>query len=313
MRRYLFFLFIIFFSGNIFSQDFGQVHKLVKEGIDATYNIDFNTALSRFQQAKSIAPNDLRGPFFESTVYFWKAMLTKNRTDYETYLNLSDNIIERTSSIIDKNENDLDAQFYMGWTYTIRAFLVYTIDKNMLKAASDIKDGNKALIFVVEKNSNYYDAYLGLGVYNYMISMIPRKLQWLTSILGYSGDKEEGKKQLMIASDKGTYTNTEAKFYLTLLSWREENYPVAEDYAKQLTESHPRSPAIWMVWGLLLSQQDKSKEAIEAYNKALEFNKGKESDIVYKSCYGALSTAYFRMNDFRKRCRLREKIHELYF
>jgi tetratricopeptide (TPR) repeat protein len=227
-------------------------------------------------------------------------MLTKNRSDYETYLNLSDKIIEHSSTIIDKNENDLDAQFYMGWTYTIRAFLVYNIDQNMLKAASDIKDGNKALTFVVEKNSSYYDAYLGLGIYNYMISMIPKKLQWLTSILGYSGDKEEGRKQLILASDKGTYTNTEAKFYLTLLSWREENYPAAEDYAKQLTSRHPQSPAIWMVWGLLLSQQDKTQEAIEAYNKALEFNKGKESEIVYKSCYGALSTSYFRMNDFEK-------------
>lgn len=282
------------------AQDFKQVHNLIADGITAIYNIDFNTALSKFQQAKNIAPNDLRGPFFESTVSFWKALLTRNKTDYETYLNLSDKIIEHCSEIVDKNENELDAQMYMGWTYTIRAFLVYMIDRNVLKAASDIKDGNKALKFVVEKNPNYYDAYLGLGVYNYIISMIPRKLQWLTSILGYSGNKEEGKQQLITAATKGIYTNTEAKFYLTLLSWREENYTEAESYANQLTQTFPESPAIWMVWGLLLSQQDKTKESIEAYEKSIEFNKGKESDIVYKSSYGALSTAYFRSNDFVK-------------
>jgi len=282
------------------AQDFNQVHTLISDGIAATYNIDFNSALSKFQQAKNIAPNDPRGPFFESTVYFWKAMLTKNKTDYETYLNLSDKIIEKCSETIDKNENDLDAQMYMGWTYTIRAFLVYTVDKNVLKAASDIKDGNKALTFVVEKNPNYYDAYLGLGVYNYMISMIPRKLQWLTSILGYSGNREEGKRQLETAASKGTYTSTEAKFYLTLLSWREENFTAAEGYAHQLTGTYPESPAIWMLWGLLLSQQDKTQESIEAYEKSIELNKGKEADIVYKSSYGALSTAYFRLNDFEK-------------
>ncbi len=301
MRKIVFFILLSgIFVHQSRAQDYNKVHKLITEGIHSIYEIDFPSALSKFQQAKSIAPNDLRGPFFESTVYFWKALFTKNRTDYDTYLNLSDKIIDKCSEIVDKNENDLDAQFYMGWTYTIRAFITYYIDKNVLKAASDIKDGNKALSFVVEKNPAYYDAYLGLGIYNYIISFIPPKLQWLTSILGFSGDRDAGKKQLITASEKGTYTNTEAKFYLTLLSWREENYPLAEDYATQLRDSYPESPAVWMLWGLLLSQQDKMQDAIDAYEKSIELNEGKESEIVYKTSFGALGTAYFRMNVFDK-------------
>ncbi len=174
------------------------------------------------------------------------------------------------------------------------------IDKNVLKPASEIKDGNKALTFVVEKNSQYYDAYLGLGLYNYIISMVPRKLQWLTTLLGYSGDRDEGRRDLQIASEKGTYTNTEAKFYLTLLAWREEDYSTAETYANQLTSAFPESPATWMVWGLLLTQQDKLPQAIEAYEKSLQFNQGKESEAVNKTVNGALGNAYFRMNNFPK-------------
>jgi tetratricopeptide (TPR) repeat protein len=201
---------------------------------------------------------------------------------------------------VDKNENDLDARFYLGWTNTLRAFIIYMTDQNAFQAASDIQDGNKALKFVVEKNPSYYDAYLGLGIYNYIISFIPRKLQWLTNILGFTGDREEGKRQLILAAEKGTYTNTEAKFYLTLLAWREENYPLSEDYCNQLTTSYPQSPAVWMLRGLLLSQQDKMQEAVEAYEKALELNESKKSDIVYKTCYGALGTAYYRMNNFER-------------
>ncbi len=301
LKRVSYGLIILFAAASgLLAQDFGNVHKLISDGIYSIYETDFPSALSKFQEAKNTAPNDLRGPFFESTVYFWKALFTKNRGDYETYLNLSDKIIEKCSEAVDKNENDLDAQFYMGWTYTLRAFILYYIDKNVLKAASDIQDGNKALKFVVEKNSAYYDAYLGLGIYNYILSFIPRKLQWLTSLLGFSGDRDEGKKQLILAAEKGTYTNTEAKFYLTLLAWREENYTLAEDYASQLTGAHPKSPATWMLWGLLLSQQDKMQEAADAYEKSIEYNKGKESDIVYKTSYGALGNAYFRMNVFDK-------------
>jgi tetratricopeptide (TPR) repeat protein len=295
------FIVLAFLSGGDSSaQDFGKVHELVIQGIDAVYDIDFQKALTKFQEAEKVVPGDLRGPFFESTVYFWKAMFSRNRTDYDTYLSLSEKLIEKCEDIVDKNENDLDARMYLGWSYTLRAFLMYMIDKNFLRAASDIKDGYRALTFVVEKQPSYYDAYLGLGVYNYVVSLIPRKLQWLTSILGYSGDREEGKKQLIIAAEKGTYTNTEAKFYLTLLSWREENYQVAENYADQLTSKYPQSPATWMVRGMLLQQQDKMQEAVDAFSKSLEYNKGKESEIVYKVAYGALGSAYFRMNNFQQ-------------
>lgn len=285
---------------NLQAQDFEKVHKLISDGINSVFEIDFPAALAKFQEAKAIAPNDLRGPFFESTVYFWRAMFTKNRGDYEQFLSLSDILIKKCENITDKNENDLDAQFFKGWTYTLRAVIEYMMDRKMLQAASDAKDGNQALQFVAEKNPKYYDAYLGLGVFNYMAGMIPKKLQWLTGILGFSGDRETGRKQLVMASENGIYTNTEAKFYLTLLSWREENYTAAESYANQLKDSHPNSPAIWMLWGLLLSQQDKMTDAIDAYEKCLLLNKDKQSDMVFKTVYGALSNAYFKTNQFEK-------------
>jgi hypothetical protein len=93
-----FFVFLLSWAGTLFSQDFGQVHKLVVEGINSIYDIDFPTALNKFQQAKNIAPNDLRGPFFESTVYFWKALFNRNKDDYQTYLDLSKKLKENVKT-----------------------------------------------------------------------------------------------------------------------------------------------------------------------------------------------------------------------
>ncbi len=293
-------LFVMLLVSSASSQDFNKVHGLIIEGIDNIYDMNFPAALTKFQEAKSIAPNDLRGPFFESTIYFWKSLLTRNKDDYQTFLNLSDKLVEKCETVIDKNENDLDARLYLGWLYTIRAFALGFLDQSYLKAASEIKDGNNHLQFVLEKDPNYHDAAMGLGVYNYLASFIPRKLQFLTSILGFEGDRDLGKKYLLQASEKGTYTSSEAKFYLTILSWREEKYPDAENYANQLKNKYPQSPVVWMLQGGLLSQQDKMNEAIEAYEKSLEYNKGKDSEIIFRSAYGALSTAYFRTNVFDK-------------
>ncbi len=303
MKRFIISLFISSFlileTGQVLSQDFGKVHTLITEGITSIYNVDFNTALSKFQEAKKIAPGDLRGPFFESTVYFWRCMFTRNKNDYDTYLKLTDGLVDHCENVIDKNENDLDARFYLGWSSMMRAFIVYYIDRNILKGASEIKDGSNALQFVIEKNPNYYDAYLGLGFYNYIISLIPKKLQWLTSILGFNGDRAEGKRMLKIASERGIYTNYEAKFYLSIFAWREEDYTLAENYGTELKNSFPESPGVLILWGLLMQQQDKMTEAIKSFQKCLELNKTGE-EIIFKYTYGALGSAYFRMNEYEK-------------
>jgi hypothetical protein len=128
---------LLLFVFSLHSQDFTKVHNLVTEGIDNIYDMNFPAALTKFQEAKSIAPNDLRGPFFESTIYFWTGLITRNKTDYETFMNLSDKMVEKCENIVDKNENDLDARFYLGWTYTIRAFALGFLDRSYLKAASE--------------------------------------------------------------------------------------------------------------------------------------------------------------------------------
>ncbi|MFI5211917.1 MAG: hypothetical protein ACHQIH_03470, partial [Ignavibacteria bacterium] len=110
LQKVLLLIILFVLSIRVHSQDFTKVHKLISEGIDAEYNMDFPAALSKFQEAKSIAPNDLRGNFFEQTIYFWKALLTRNKSDYETFMNLSDKLVEKCENIVDKNENDLDAR-----------------------------------------------------------------------------------------------------------------------------------------------------------------------------------------------------------
>ena len=95
LNKFILLILLFVFSADANSQDFAKIHKLISEGIDAEYNIDFPAALSKFQEAKNIAPNDLRGHFFEQTIYFWKALLTRSKPDYETFMDLSDKLVEK--------------------------------------------------------------------------------------------------------------------------------------------------------------------------------------------------------------------------
>lgn len=44
----------------------------------------------------------------------------------------------------------------------------------------------------VKIKPDFYDAYLGLGLYNFALSQIPSTLEWAANLVGITADKELG-------------------------------------------------------------------------------------------------------------------------
>ena len=73
-----------------------------------------------------------------------------------------------------------------------------------------------------------YDAYLGLGIYNYLADVLPKFVKVLSFILGINGDKELGLKQIRLAHEKGVFTKTEALFFLGAIYFLPPNFPITK-------------------------------------------------------------------------------------
>ena len=95
----------------------------------------------------------------------------------------------------------------------------------MWKAFWKGKKGYKMLKKIVEKDQEYHDAYLGLGIYNYFSAIMPKFVKALSFLLGGStGDKDEGIRQLELVRDNSSLLSVEARKILLRTYRGEEDW-----------------------------------------------------------------------------------------
>lgn len=274
--------------------------KTVLDGLDDIYNLKFDDAENKFKQFKTNNPNDLRGYFYESLIYFYKSLPARDDVFFEKYLDLSEKVIERAELKLDNNENDYDALYYKGLSHSYRSLIMLSLNKSLLKAASNGNDGYKILSSLIEKNPDYYDAYMGLGLYKIAIGFVPGKFQWLLSLIGFNGDIREGISLLETSLAKGKYTKIDSKVFLSLFSLKEkeDNDKKALNYSRELTEAYPQSPIFKIFYSSLLLQYGFVDESILTSQEALALNKNSFQNEIKKAAGATLGIAYFRLNNF---------------
>ncbi|MDQ3020273.1 MAG: DUF3808 domain-containing protein [Bacteroidota bacterium] len=274
----------------------------VLDGLNDVYNLKFDGAENKFRQLQKSDPNDIKGYFYESLLYFYRALPSRDEIFFEKYLKLSDNVIEKAEKNLDKNENDFDALYYKGLSHSYRSLLMLSLNKSLLQAASNGNEGYRILTSLIEKKPDYYDAYMGLGLYKIAIGFVPEKFQWLLSLIGFNGNIKEGVKLLRTSMQYGDYTKTDSKVFLSIFSLkeREDSDILALDLSKELTQEYPGSAVFKIFYSSLLIQYGFTDEAIATANEALDENNNSFQVDIKKAANAVLGTAYFRLNNFPK-------------
>lgn len=280
----------------------------VFNGLIDIYNLKFSEAESKFLNLQKKEPENPEGYFYESLIYFYKALPSRNEAMFEKFIGKSEKVIELCENILDKNENDYDAIYYKGMSHSYTSLIMLSLNKNLLKAASNGNDGYRLLTALTEKNPSYYDAYMGLGLYKIAIGFVPEKYQFLLSLIGFEGNIKEGMNLLKKSLKNGHFTKTDSKVFLSIFSLREKEDDDKQslDYARELTEEYPESPVFKVFYSGLLLQFGQPEKAIEISELALSQNKNSLQEEIIKSSDAAMGTAYFRLNDYTKAIRYLE-------
>ena len=272
----------------------------IKLGLEMIYNLRFNDAESHFLAMERSYPGDIKPQFYLSQIYFYKSLPSRDEQDYLRFLKLSDKTIETGEGLLDKNEKDFDAMYYLGLAHSYRSLLMLNLNKNLIGAAFSGKTGYGILEDLVKEKPDYYDAYMGLGLYKIAIGFVPGKYQWLLSVIGFNGNLKEGKQHLQTAYQKGRFTSVEARVYLAFFSIkeREESSFEAVSIMEGLVKEYPSSPVFKIFLASLYQQMNMMDESITLVNTALEQNTNSLQNEMKKGAYSILGTAYFRKNDF---------------
>lgn len=216
-----------------------DIRPTILQGLNEYYNFSWTKSENQFQKLIDKYPDDPRGYHYMSGIYFWYFFSNKDKADLEKFLEYSDDAIDKAVAKLDTLENDTELLYILGANYSYRA-MAFTQEGKFLDAVWATKRSESFLKKVIEINPKYYDAYLGLGLYNFALGQIPKAFQWALSIAGMKGDKDKGLAYIREAVEKGTFTKVEAKFYYSqILSDFFADYRESSKYLNSLILKYP--------------------------------------------------------------------------
>jgi tetratricopeptide (TPR) repeat protein len=260
--------------------------------------MEFDKSDAKFNELRRVVPNDPRAYFFNAIQYYFLYSIERKREYFDKFFEQSDMVISTCERLLDQNENDYTSKFYLAGIYGYRGIL-YQIDNSILKAIWDGKKGFSLLKQLVKQKPDMYDAYLGTGLFDYLLSKIPKSYSWVLSMIGYGGDLENGIKELKIAEEKGIYTKQEARYYLSQFLFFENRYDEAFYYIKKLMKEYPENSLFLVSYANMESRIEKPEYAIEPCKKAIEVNKQRNIESGDDLAYIVLANAQFVLNDFK--------------
>ncbi len=138
-----------------------------------------------------------------------------------------------------KNPKDPEGLFGLTLAAGMESDAYAILEKKQLDALKRLKEANenaKALL-IVQPDAN--DAYVALGVANYIIGSLNAGYRMGLFFLGIHGDKKAGMEQLQKTADNGRYLQPFAKILLALSARGEKQNALAQRLLLELTQEFP--------------------------------------------------------------------------
>jgi hypothetical protein len=233
-------------------------------GYRQMYNLDFDTAHQTFTAWERAYPEDPMGPvsnaaaylfaefdrmhILESELFVDDATFEKRkkfvpdlkaRAAFEAELAQGDRVADRVLARLPDNHAALFAKVMVGG---LRSDYLALVEKRNLAALSTIKRSRAIAENLLAMDPSYYDAYLAIGVENYLLSVNSAPVRWLLRIGGARTDKEEGLAKLRLTAVKGRYLAPYARVLLAVAALRDHDRNGARTLLSSLAQDFPNNP-----------------------------------------------------------------------
>lgn len=248
-------------SGFVLAVDSNLKSEEVYQGWLQMYDLKFDEAHAVFDRWQQVHPDDPLGPASNAAAYLFSELARlgvleselfvddtrfKNRKKLDPDVRMRAAFLERidqaeglADSALQKSSADPRALFVKTLTHGLRADYVALINGQGFTALSYAKSGRVYADRLLVADPEAFDAYLGPGLENYLLSLKPVALRILLRLTGSQIDREKGLEKLRQTADKGYYLEPFAKLLLAVAALRENDPPKAREI---LTELHKRFP-----------------------------------------------------------------------
>jgi hypothetical protein len=160
------------------------------------------------------------------------------RSHFTQQINQADHLADVA---LQKLPNDANALFAKSLACGLRAHYAALVDKQNLIALSFTKQGRPYGDKLLQVDPSAFDAYLGSGVENYVLSLKAAPLRILLRLTGSRIDRDKGLEQLRMTALHGYYLEPFAKLLLAVAALRDKKPEQAAEILRGLHDRFPHN------------------------------------------------------------------------
>src|SRR5262245_20189388 len=233
-------------------------------GFHEMYSLDFSAAHKTFETWQEMHPEDPLGPAANAAAYLFaeferlhilelelftdkKKLGDRDRVPpdpaiklaFESELAKADEIADK---ILSESADDCNALFARAFTDGLRGNYAALVQKENGAALGFLKSSRVKAEKLLAINPTYEDAYLAIGIENYLLGLRSAPTRWMLRITGAQTSKDKGIASLKITAEKGRYLAPYARLLLAVAALRDRDDKTAKkllgDLAREFPENH---------------------------------------------------------------------------
>jgi len=236
---------------------------LLETGFAQMYNLQFDDAHKTFAEAQRQNPTDPMVPVSDAAAYLFSEFDRLHILESELFVDddafenrakqtadpkikqAFDDDIQRTETLVTsalaKNPNDHNAMFARVLKFGLLGDYTALIEKSDFKGLAYVKQGRELAEKLLAVDPTCYDAYIAVGVENYLLSQKPAPVRWFLRITGARTDKDTGLRKLRITAAMGHYLLPYARMLLAVAALRDHQPDQARSLLEGLARDFPHN------------------------------------------------------------------------
>lgn len=255
-------------------------------------NLEYDEARAELTNRLADNPGDLRAWHYLGVATLYEEMYRRGVLESKIYgeggsafkaskVDVSPEFQKELLGILDRGQaaalgrltldkSDKDAMYWLGAIHGTRATYHFALRKEYKAALHEATDAYNLHRDLLKLDPGYIDAYLIVGVNNYVVGSLPWFWKFVASLGGRSGDKKEGLRQVKRVTEEGNYARADAKLMLAVLYQREKRPELALKLFQELAQASPRNHLLRLEVGALQSRLQDWQAAAATYDDMIE-------------------------------------------
>ncbi len=261
-----------------------------RAGFEALYSLDYETARAEFQRIVEARPDHPMGYLYLATTLWLETLNRSRRLQTGFYLapsfyratqervvpevdrqfrQLIEHALARANALLTRNPQDIEARYFRGAASALLAAYEASVTRKFFAAlrwgSQAVKDHRE----IIARDPTFADAYLTVGLWDYVVGSLPLPVRLLAALGGIRGDRQRGLAEVERAASSGTYVADDARVLLVALYGRERRFTDALAMLETLASRYPKNYLLRSERAALLLRVGRTAEAVEAFEQLL--------------------------------------------